>query len=65
MHHSALHSHFDIHGAQYHDTILNHCIDILPYQLVLQIPSVCVCLVHLCVVQYAVYNLSSYLTLMH
>ena len=22
---------FDIHGAQYHDTIFNQCIDILPY----------------------------------
>ena len=29
---------FDIHGAQYHDTILNQCIDILPYRYVLQIP---------------------------
>ena len=39
MYHSALHSHFDIHGAQYHDTILNHCIDILPYRYVSQIPT--------------------------
>ena len=30
---------FDIHGAQYHDMILNQCIDILPYRYVLQIPS--------------------------
>ena len=29
---------FDIHGAQYHDTILNQCIDILLYRYVLQIP---------------------------
>ena len=30
---------FDIHGAQYQDTILKQCIDILPYRYVLQIPS--------------------------
>ena len=28
---------FDIYGAQYHDTILDQYIDILPYRYVLQI----------------------------
>ena len=31
---------------QHHDTIFNHCIDILPYQYVLQIPTLCLC--HVC-----------------
>ena len=41
---------FDTHGAQYHDEILGHCIDIPPYQYVLQIPTLCLC--SLCVHTY-------------
>ena len=32
-------SYFDIPGAQYHDMILYHCIDILPYRYVSKIPD--------------------------
>ena len=33
--------HFDTHEAQYHDTIFNHRIEILPYRYVSQIPTLC------------------------
>ena len=40
----SLYKNFDIstHQTQYHDKIPNHCIDILPYQYVSQIPTLCV-----------------------
>ena len=42
-----LYNHFDTHEAQHHNTIFNHCSDILPNHHVLQIPTVrthvCVC----------------------
>ena len=54
MHHSTyVYNHFYIsisYGAKYHDTILNRCIDILPYRYVLQILTLRVCV---CVCVYA------------
>ena len=36
-------NYFDTHEAQHHDTIFNHCIDILPYRYASQIPTLCLC----------------------
>ena len=42
--------HFDTHETPHYNTIFNHLIDRLPYQYVLQIPSLCLCYVcaHMC-----------------
>ena len=42
----SLYNHFDTREAQHHDMIFNHCVDILPYRYVSQIPTLCLC--HLC-----------------
>ena len=43
------HNYFDTLGAQYHDMILYHCINILPYRYVSKTLLVCVQYMCLCV----------------